>query len=679
MPKLSQTVSIGCSALLLAFGSAAAAELEGRPPIPCVVNAVFPSQLSEVLRLDGAWEFVTDPEKRGETEKWFELEQAWPGRTNIVVPGCWEAQEIGGVGRSLNTTPELVPATLRGSYVGAAWYRKRVRIPNGWATKEVWLKIGGVNSQGWFYVNGKYVGHLHSFCGTYKFKVTDLVRPGQEATVVALVRNDVPSAKGLMNWVHRFGGLYRGVELEATPGLLIDDLYAEPLFDRRSVRVHAILRNGEPARTPTDCAVEVQASTLAGRRAGSAQVRVDFAGKETTEVVVDVPVSPFNAWSPEQPSLYRADVFLTQGGRKVHHLPQRFGLRKWEVRGADLYLNNRRFFVRGFGDDYIYPLTLCSPASRETHLQHLQLARQYGFNFVRHHTHCELPEFFEAAEEAGIMVQPEMPYYGPAASGGKEVYRPQQDAEELVRHYRRYVSLANYCTGNEGQLTPPLDVELFQFFRQTDPTRVAIHQDGGVNTPQNSQYGFFSWLGDIGTVHDPTRPDARTVAAPGVISMDYSRPLVIHEYLNLATDEDPRLSESYKGAVLPPRPLEGYVQELAKAGLPRAWGDQCLDAAKRQQSLWQKVGVEGTRRDERLDGMIFWTIVDVGYPTAQGLFNQFWVPKHSAPEFFRQFNSPAVVLAEFSPKHRILSEGDNLEVKWFVSNYSGETLAGDLT
>ncbi|MCX6929110.1 MAG: hypothetical protein NT154_38725, partial [Verrucomicrobia bacterium] len=448
---------------------------------------------------------------------------------------------------------------------------------------------------------------------------------------------------------------------------------------QQSVRVHVLLRNCDPGREPGDCAIEVQASTLPGVGVGSARTSVDFAGKETTEVVVDVPVSPFHVWSPEHPMLYRADVYLTQSGQKVHHLPQRFGLRKWEVRSADLYLNNQRFFLRGFGDDYIYPLTLCSPASRETHSQHLQLARQYGFNFVRHHTHCELPEFFEAAEEAGIMVQPEMPYYGPAASGGKEVYRPRQDAEELVRHYRRYVSLANYCTGNEGQLTPPLDAELFQFFRQTDPARIAIHQDGGVNTPQNSQYGFFSWLGEIGTVHDPTRPEARTVAAPGVISMDYSRPLVIHEYLNLATDEDSRLSERYTGAVLPPRPLEVYWQELAKAGLPRAWGDRCLEAAKRQQSLWQKVGVEGTRRDSRLDGMIFWTLIDVGYPTAQGLFNQFWEPKHSTPEFFRQFNTPAVVLAEFTPKHRILSDGDTLEVQWLVSNYSGAELADDLT
>ena len=63
-----------------------------------------------------------------------------------------------------------------------------------------------------------------------------------------------------------------------------------------------------------------------------------------------------------------------------------------------------------------YPLTIASPASRDVHRQHLQLAKSYGFGYVRHHTHCEVPEFYDAADEVGIMVQPEMPYYGSTPS-----------------------------------------------------------------------------------------------------------------------------------------------------------------------------------------------------------------------------------------------------------------------
>ena len=66
---------------------------------------------------------------------------------------------------------------------------------------------------------------------------------------------------------------------------------------------------------------------------------------------------------------------------------------------------NRPTFLRGYGDDHTYPLTISSPADRQAHLANLSKAKAYGFNFVRLHTHVENPEYFEAADELGMMVQ----------------------------------------------------------------------------------------------------------------------------------------------------------------------------------------------------------------------------------------------------------------------------------
>ena len=59
---------------------------------------------------------------------------------------------------------------------------------------------------------------------------------------------------------------------------------------------------------------------------------------------------------------------------------------------------------------------------------------------------------------------------------------------ELIGHYRRYVSLATYCMGNEGHLGSPLDRELYQMGKKLDPGRLVLHQDGGRNTPENSDF-----------------------------------------------------------------------------------------------------------------------------------------------------------------------------------------------
>ena len=294
--------------------------------------------------------------------------------------------------------------------------------------------------------------------------------------------------------------------------------------------------------------------------------------------MLDTALDPFRAWSPEQPNLYQAEVVLKADDKPVDGWIERFGVRKWEVRGGDFFLNNKRYFVRGYGDDFIYPLTLISPPSRAAHREHLQKAKSYGFGYVRHHTHCEIPEFYEAADELGIMIQPELPYYGGAASAADaSFFRPKADLAELYRHYRRYVSLATYCTGNEGHIDAPLDVELYQLRKQLDPTRLMLHQDGGANTLENSDFG-------TGPVV-PWQPGSHHAL----------RPFFAHEYLNLATDEDPRLEAKYRGAIKAPVTAAAFEQELKRNGLSRDCGDACLDAGNRLKRDYQKRGLEQAR------------------------------------------------------------------------------------
>jgi beta-galactosidase len=654
--RLAVWFAVACVALL----SAGAPQREATPAL---VNPALRSPLRQTLSLDGTWDFATDPAGVGEAQKWFNSNTPLPNKLPIAVPGCWEAQGVGGPGNSTTVTPERSIRPLRGSYVGTAWYRKELTLPKSWAGKQVWLKIGGVHAQGWFWVNGTYLGHLDCYCGAYKYNITDLVKAGQPVLIAAKVRNDVPSRKGLMSWIERFGGLYRSIELEATPAVLIDDAYVVGDLDQRNCTVHVKLRSDWTASSSVPSSLspklQIRIATLDGKPAGKATVTATLGAEPTLDLTVPVSLNPFRPWSPEEPNLYRADITLKMSGQPGDGWVERFGVRKWEVRGGSFYLNNRKYFIRGYGDDYIYPLTIASPASREVHRQHLQLAKSYGFAYVRHHTHCELPEFYDAADEVGIMVQPEMPYYGPTPSAGpKEYFKPAEDLTELYTHYRRYVSLSTYCAGNEGHLGSPIDREVYQLAKRLDPTRLALHQDGGQNRKDNSDFH-----------QGPTVPwEAGT--------QDSSWPFTAHEYLNLATEEDPRLAPNYTGAILPPVKPEDFRTTLAKAGLSWDWGLATLDAGNQLQRVYQKRGLETARRDPDCGGYIYWTLIDVGSPSAQGLFNQFWQPKASTADYSRQFNSPTVVLARFSPNERILRSGDTLKVEWWISAFDAKPLRG---
>ncbi len=665
-------------AVAIPLGAASFAEIVDHwglcPASPAVVNTVVVSPLQDIVSLRGTWDFVTDPRlmgrhRMGKGPGWNEPD--WSGVREIETPGCWEAQGVGEPGMSL-TWPlpfDCIPRPLNHIYMGTARYRRTVEIPAHWAGRRVWLKVGGVRTEAWFWVNKQRVAHLNTYCGAYKYDITDLVRPGEAAEIVATVRNDTPSRKGCKAAFHRWGGFYRDIELEATPATRLDDVWVRSDMDKQAALVNVSIRH-EGGPVPDNAALHIAVATLDGQPAGAVRHAVTLDTNGHADLLCAVPLSEFHPWTPETPNLYLADVTLLLGDTPIHGWTERFGLRKLEVRGERFYLNGMPYFLRGFGDDYIYPMTLISPPDRETHLKHLNIARRAGFNYVRHHTHCEIPEFFEAADEAGILIQPELPYYHDITTEGF-VFDPLRDIQELYRHYRRYVSFASYSTGNEGHLGHPLDVTVYQWAKQADPDRIFQHQDGGCNTRENSDYFSPNGYG-LATSIVPWAPGA--FDGLGV-------PFIAHEYLNLGIKMDPRIAPKFTGAIPSPRSLEDYEASLQAAGLDRTWGDACLDAAHALQGYYQKRGIEQARRDPACDGYSYWTIVDVMVPqegtfTGQGFLNAFWEEKSGGLTLdqFRWFNGPTAILADIATEKIIAVSGETRKVAFWLSHFSAEHL-----
>jgi len=650
-----------------------------REAVPAVVNPVLRSDLRTTLDLNGEWEFATDPRLAGESEGWYRQGSSLPSPRKMTVPGCWEAQGVGEPGVSHtkdgNLAYEKASVQLRSAYTGAAWYKKNLTAPSDWTGKQIWLKLGGVNCQGWVWVNGVYIAHSWAYCGTWKYDITDLVAPGAEATVAVLVRNDVPSRRGESNCTRAYGGLFRGVELEATPSVSIDYAFAEPIFDEAKVRFHLSLRNATEVAPAEFYSVKIRVTTRGDHRvAGEVALAVPVGANTLTGLSAEVDLNPFLPWSPDSPSLYEAEIVLLQGDRPVDGWGERFGVKKYEVRGGDYFLNNTRFFVRGCSENHVYPETICSPASREEHARHLQIVKDYGFNYVRMHSHCEIPEYFEAADEVGIMTQPELPYYG--ARGGPNLNHmscapetPKVDLRELVAHYRRYTSLAIYCGGNEMFMPSPLGEELFQLAKSLDSSRPWLCLDGGTNnTPENSESDHYGYGANLALLEDKRWPQVR------------------HEFSSLGIYEDPRIEPKFTTGFAPSQSLEKVKAFVSgPVGLDWSWADQCFDAGGALQCTWNKLVIESARIDPLLDGFSFWLMLDMSPIGQCGILDTFWGRKQSTPETFQQFNASTVICArtvgsEFpevlglNPATLIHTEGDILEVDWVVSHFQAQPL-----
>lgn len=649
--------------VVLTAWSKGSVEWSGIEPHPAVVNPVCGYEPGTVVDLAGVWTFATGKYSADRSQFFRKMQfmKDWPGARTIHVPGCWQGQ---GVGDAVPTPARVCYGGVRNdfplnhSFVGDGWYRRTVEIPAAWEGKRIWLKIGGVGNQGWFWVNDRQVAHVFDYCATRKYEITSFVKPGETAKIVAEVTNAGASKLGSAEIYGCWGGLLRTVELEATPDVFIDEAWIRGDFDGRMAEVKVKVE-GERRNVSLRLRATVEGVTS----------EVDIRSSPS-DFTLKVPLRDFRPWSPESPNLYTGRIELVKDDRVIHARTERFGIRKIEVRGKDFFLNNRPFFVRGVGYHGIDPINGRPPAERTSAHARVARMREAGFNLVRIHTWCEAPEFFEAADERGLLVQPELPYYGdhPTLLGP---FEPLADAEELYLNFRRHPSFAVYSGGNEGTFGPALAARFCREVKVRDPDRLVVEQD----------------TDDL----DPI-PECDFIGASPEKSAVARRPFVIREYLNLAVKADSRLEPCFTGAWGRVFRRADRERWLAKFGLTLEDGERLQDAQHAYQATCQKVGIERARKDPNCDGYHFWSLADcacdneIGWTgmrdlenpahMAQGLFNSFLgeKPNGQTAAGFAAFNSPSFVGLVAKPADLQLVAGEPFAFDVFLAHYGDAPL-----
>ncbi len=411
-----------CGWLLLATLNCGAAE-------PATQNAVREAREKRPsIDLSGEWEFKLDPLDVGRAEKWFA--GRLPYERRIRVPGAWNAQGVAFdseqqlrdyEGQRLEEQKPLNQLGTLGvqreserlfsAYPGPGWYRKEVTIPAQWKGKVPWLIFGGVHREAEVWVNGQPAGAHHSYLTPFHIDLLPYAKPSEKIKIVVRVdarqRKEVDPLMGCLDTLDflyvTWGGLHGRVWLEATEATRMDDLFVAPQLGAGTAEIRLAIKG---ARTGQLAAAAEILDT-----SGAAVASVNEAiPADATEVVLVARIPNAKLWSPKSPHLYTARVRLLSGGAVIDARSVRFGMREFKVAGGKFLLNGKPIFLRGYGDDSIYPNTICPPAEKSEFHRRLSIARQYGFNYVRHHSWTPPEEYLEAADELGMMLQPEFPF-----------------------------------------------------------------------------------------------------------------------------------------------------------------------------------------------------------------------------------------------------------------------------
>jgi len=623
----------------------------------------------DVLDLDGTWQFATDPADVGEKDKWFAPGASWPhmprqgyapgadGR--IVVPGIWDAQ---GYGTETDK--------LRHNFVGKGWYRKQVRIPPTWRGRRVFLRIGGVHRAAKVWIEGHVLGQHVGYLSAFEFDVTGHVQPGQVATVIVQVdskrRWDVDALIGcadLIDYVHvDWGGIWGHVSLEARGERWLEGLFLQPRLGPARCEASATVR-GDAAGAD---AVRLEVFDQTGGLHGRADAPITRAAGTSGRVRLAAAVRDGRPWTPDSPVLYTARLSLLKAGRVVDAVSDRFGMRTTEVRGASLLLNGRKLFLRGYGDDHIFPKHMALPTDKELYLRRLRRIKSYGFNHVRHHSTILPDEYYDACDEAGMLVSAEFPiayqnYYRQAGPEALETYRREWAA--AIQRHRNHPSILDWCMGNELRNGVPLTSEFARIVRRLDPQRLFVDTDGTFLGANRDTLDLLFVQFDVGRI---------PLDKPGKFRFDApAKPVVSHETGNYVTF--PRLDaiEQFRHNIKPfwLVPCRQRLRQLGLLGENERWARN----SERLYLLCHKLNLEALRKNPHISGYHWWLFQDY-WTTSNGLVDWHFRPKSIDPGEVLPINGDVVLLEDGLDV--TCRGGAPVRTKLLVSNYSPEALRG---
>jgi len=627
----------------------------------------------EAMDLNGQWSFELDPDRAGE-------ERGWPTNLRaerIRVPGSWQENGFG----EPDPHQELKWPMWRHRYHGVAWYAREVTVDPSWIGSRIVLQLERVNWMTRCWVNGALVGEGESLATPQRFDLTDHLRPGHTDLIALSVDSWRPEILNYQEWQRsptasgNPGGLLGPAQLLRRPRAHVDHIAIRPNLSEGVAHCRLILVGVDHLPGGARVVCRARGWTDAAGDAG-ATIDAEFRnGLWLADVPVPTPVRP---WSPSDPFLYEVEVAIIGAeSSTLDRFQERFGMREIHRDGRMLLLNGQPVFLRMDVDFMTFPSHGYPPADKATYTARFRKYKEYGFNGTRCHSWTPPRAYFEAADEAGMLVQSELPNWSNMLD---PVYVEQagpflaREWERIISELQPHPSLIAHCLGNELLSTDPQGRygvhapwinERIRLGHELDPTRLYVDNSGFTRVPAETEC-----ISDIlvpGVITGGS-PDTRGNYLHYMRGAD--RPVIAHEHALLPSYPNPADEELCQGNFVPT-----YLQRTREALAAKDMLDQLPDflrAAGHQQVIYEKELFEKVRRTPGMVGWHMNSFVDKpaynGSPA--GYVDMCFRDKgYTRPEEVRGFTDDTVVL--LSSLARNYFGGESLTAEILVSHFGG--------
>ncbi len=445
---------------------------------------------------------------------------------SISVPSNWYLQGIDQAG---------------GNY----WYRKQFQIASNMRGKMIQLVFAGVDYTADVWLNGHYLGFHEGYFSPFSFDVSALLDFEGVNHLAVFVKSPMEEPgrvwslhkeqiKGILNhhdtrpggaWSVRgqeknSGGIWAPVFLEISDQVYVAAMTITPKIndsqDEAEAEVHMIVDCSDTG-SPQDCkGVTLDLGMVPSNFNSTAEPiphtlqQLDLSpGRNHLQFSVQVQ-SPQLWWPWElgQPNLYRLTATFLHGNSVFTQASEVFGFRSIELDRPTMIwkINGKRLFLRG--TNYIGSIYL-SEMDRDKFGYDLQLMKDAYINAIRVHAHVTGPDFYDMADESGMLVWQDFPLQWGYSDNEQFIVETRRQAAEMVSGLYNHPSIFVWCGHNE----PPwdadwmkwkypdyspdqntkLDNDLFARLSELDSTRTIQKES---STAEHPWFGWYSgsWL-----------------------------------------------------------------------------------------------------------------------------------------------------------------------------------------
>lgn len=431
-------------------------------------------------------------------------------------------------------------------YAGKGWYAHELALPPRKEGHRSWLEFGAVYHDAWVYVNGFPAGqHLHSGYTSFTVEITDYIKEGANQILVCADNSfseELLPYKRSFDWAND-GGLIRSVYLYETGTVRIAGVRttSEPILIQEGKRqrggkalwgldleIDGTRGGANPCCLQWKLREENAPHTILAEGTAEVTPGENRLGRQILEDVA--------YWHFDSPRRYTLELELSCHGAVQDRGEVRVGFRKVMTHCGELLLNGESVRLCGTewmpGSDPEYGMA--EPAEQLYKMLHI--LRDTNCVYTRFHWQ-QSEEVYEWCDANGMLVQEEVPFWGPDPAMPGEVQWEvfAQQMREMVSAHQNHPCLIAWGVGNELTSQHPDTVRYIKraigYTRKLDSSRLVNYVSNGyVYEPRTDggQFGDICMLNEYAGTWFPDAEAAEVLER--VCRENPYKPLVISEF-----------------------------------------------------------------------------------------------------------------------------------------------------